>query len=237
MPHPDFVSAAVRLAKRYPHSPPGRASHYLHHFRRLVESGKVPAVVLWTRVSGNEQQRRGNRDDQDPNLRHVARRLGVRVAGVVGYTGSGADLDDMRLWLERAVALARKHGGAVLAETTDRFARHPFFNPKTDPGLIPMRHQFKALADLAGDVILATHLHPDASPKQVRSYQTKRGQRAKGKPGGRPKNNPPGYKKERREAMRDEVIRLRKLNVSRRRIAALIGVAYPTVRRWVAELL
>src|SRR4051794_26221246 len=103
MPHPDFVTAAVRLAKLYPHSPPGRASHYLHHFHALFKSGRVRGVVLWCRVSTGGQRRRGNLEQQDQNLRQIVDRYRVPVLGTSGFTGSGAELEEVRLWLSPAI--------------------------------------------------------------------------------------------------------------------------------------
>jgi hypothetical protein len=88
---------------------------------------------------------------------------------------------------------------------------------------------------LANGVTLATHLHPDASPSEVRSYQRKRGQRQKGHRGGRPRSNPPGHKKRLRSALSlRQCRRLRDQHgYSLRKLADLFGVCAATIRQWL----
>jgi hypothetical protein len=104
-----------------------------------------------------------------------------------------------RVWgirqLVPAIELARKHGAALLAESTDRYLRHHDYK-STNP-VPPTDDQFRALAELAGDVPLVTVLPPDATHGEVRSQQIKRGQQAKGRKGGRPTKARPGDTKRR----------------------------------------
>ena len=61
--------------------------------------------------------------------------------------------------------------------------------------------QFEELRRITLGVPLVTLHNPDASPEDERSYQTKRGQEAKGS-GGRPRDKKPGHKtRERKEKL------------------------------------
>ena len=112
-------------------------------------------------------------------------------------------LNNERRALRKAVRKARvkiKKGKSaiIIATSSDRFLRSRNFNTKTNPEVLPTEAEFVELRKLTRKVPLVTLLHPDMSPRQVRSYVSKWGQKVKGNKGGRPKMNKPGYKKQRR---------------------------------------
>lgn len=75
-----------------------------------------------------------------------------------------------------------------------------------------------------------TLLHPDATPAEVRSYQRKRGQKAKGNKGGRPAKTKP--EKNRKRWFRT-VFAMKREGASYRKIAAATGVPSKTCHNWI----
>ncbi len=228
---------AADADRRPPDEPAGRrsfrASDFIHDLADLAGAGTVTAVVLWCRVSARVQARTGNASDQEANLRRALQRLGIPVVAAFLHVGPGWDLHGGRL--AQAVQRAREHGAILVAETTDRFLRHPGYHSRENPDARPTEAQFRELARLAGGVVLATHLDPDASPAEVRRYQALRGQQAKGSRGGRPKLHEAGYKKRRRERLRPAVLRLWQSGRSVREIARRVRVPQTTVHNWISE--
>jgi hypothetical protein len=78
-----------------------------------------------------------------------------------------------------------------------------------------------------------THLHPDASPAEVRSYQRKRGQWAKGRRGGRPAAMPVGYKLRIRLLLRPYAAAMHREGTSIRGISKTLGVPAMTCFGWL----
>jgi DNA invertase Pin-like site-specific DNA recombinase len=232
-----LAEAEEQLRSLPPEPPPGKASDYIERFDHWIESHPGLPVALWCRVSARGQGRRGNPDDQESGLRRVVGAHGGRVAEVFPHVGPGWDTEA----LTAALATCRKRGIRVLlAETTDRFLRHPEYHSSENPDAQPTEEQFRQLARNAAHygVTLLTHLHPDASPAEVRSYQSTRGQRAKGKAGGRPKRKVPGAKKQRREQLGlSKTFWLVGVGYSRREVAEITGVPPSTVTGWVRNRL
>lgn len=159
----------------------GRASRYIMAASEATRKGT--RVVIVVRVSTSQQNHNRNLDDQLDTLRRwVADRGGVVVAEVP-HVGPGSDPS----WLRQAATLARQLGAVLLAESVDRFVRHPDFNPKACPDAQPREIDLQELRHCTEGVILATLLSPDATPEQIRSYQRRRGQSEKGNRGGRPR--------------------------------------------------
>jgi len=188
--------------------------------------------ILCCRVSGHTQHHNGNLDGQAADLRRVAEQSGATVIDRQHHVGSGTD----PYWLAPAVALAKEQGAKLLAECTDRFIRHPAYHSNDNPDAQARDEELKDLAWWAGGVTLVTLLHPDASPPEVRSHQRKRGQRAKGRKGGRPKVNKPGYKKQRRRLNMSKVFWMSTVGFSVRKIAELLKQHPTQIQRWISRL-
>lgn len=172
---------------------PAKASRYIGHIDGVVRSGDK--VVLWCRESSRTNK--SHLADQEVALRAAAESRGAIVVDVVRHIGPGYDHDhgDAPCWwaaVARAADVAENHGAKLLATETDRFIRDPacFISPKSQP----RESDFRRLAAAADGVSLATLAAPDAPPSEARSRQTKRGQAATGRKGGRPPGTP-GYKK------------------------------------------
>ena len=191
-------------------------------------------VVLWCRVSSGAQSATGNNADQEAVLRAAVESRGGTVVGVVAHAGRIADADDV---LCRATNLAAQNGAVLLAESTSRFIRHPHYHQNLRPHLMPTAVGLRDLRWLCGDVVLVTLLDPDATWQEERAYQSKRGQRRKGKPGGRPTKPKPGYKKLRRLQALPKVRWMKWVGMSNRAIAKSLATNEKNVRRWGAAFL
>jgi len=157
---------------------PGDATQFITQAN--IKSGDH--IVLVCRVSGCEQGRRNNHHDQEAALRELVSNCDGIVVGVIRIVISGFN----PYWLSRAVALAEEHDAKILAESTDRLIRHPAYHSSECPDAQPSISHLRGLNDWTEGIELLTLLDPNATPKEVRSYQRKRGQRMKGNKGGRP---------------------------------------------------
>ena len=210
---------------------------YISSIDAAVQPGT--RVVPWCRVSGPRQAARGNNGDQEAELRAaVEARGGVVLLPAHHAIGpAGACLAD----LHAAARAAAAASAVLLATDTSRLARHPAYNPKEQgkkktyqrPGLSALR----AVQFACGGVQVATLHPPDASPAEVRGTQTRRGQQQKGRKGGRPRKQRPGYKLLRRLAALPKVRTMKREGMSNREIAEALNVPRRTVDRWVGHFL
>lgn len=183
------VTARLRLRA-------GKASNYIAHAPAAIKPGDL--VIICCRVSRYAQKHRGNLSDQEENLKQRAKNLGAIVVETFPYVGPGYD----PYWLALAAENAKHLGAKLFAESTDRFIRHPDYHSQKNPNAQARDCDLQDLGRWTSGVELVTDLPPDATPKEVRSYQRKRGQAAKGNKGGRPRAN-----NEQRK-LRDAVVRL-----------------------------
>ena len=172
------VSAQRRIESR---NQRGTASDYIAPFSALVPGDRV---IIICRVSTRTQGKNGNLVDQKRFLRRELENLGCKIIGVVAYSESGFD----PYWLGQAVRQAKASNAKLVAETTDRFIRHPLYHSKRNPDAQARETDLGNLEDATDGVPLVTFLHPDASPTDVRSHQRKRGQQQKNRKGGRPRS-------------------------------------------------
>ncbi len=230
------VSANRRLELKYPQSPIAKASDYFVHFTALIQDRPGIPRVLYCRVSGREQNRRGNLRDQSDNQHRTVGQHENSVQACYREIASGWELDDGmdRPTLAAAIATAKKIGAVLVVESTDRLIRSVEYSKKNQD-VLPTVAEFDKLMRLADGVTLATLLHPDTSPGDVRSHQIKRGQRAKGHKGGRPRITKPGEKKRRREEMLPMVLHLHRVGESRREIAEWTGLPVMTISDWIRK--
>ena len=203
-----------------------KASDTIESFDRLRPGDQV---VLWLRVSGREQNRRGNLDAYQDWLSSKSKKRGAVVVARFRRIRSGMaeELDD----LEAAAEFAREHGATLLAFSTCRFIRPADYNSKTNPHAQPTPHDLERLREATKGTRLMTFVDPDAELDEVRSWQTKCGQKGKDRKGGRPQKA--GYKKRRRLRKRPRVLRLRKKGYSLRDISRRLKVPVKTVHDWV----
>ncbi len=191
-------------------------------------------VVLWCRVSSGLQNANGNNADQEAELRAAVAERGGIIIAVMTYAGR---VDKAEAELFRATNMAAENGAVLLAESTSRFIRHPRYHPKLRPHLMPTTLGLRDLRWVCGDVPLVTQLDPDATWQEERAHQSKRGQRRKGKPGGRQAKKRPGYKKEFRLRSIPKVRWMRYVKMSNRAIARALKTDEKNIRRWGAAFL
>lgn len=201
------------------------------HIHRLDELRPGDKVYLLTCVSWRD--RKGNHPDQYKNLRQHVEERGAIVVGAKEETGPRYE----PFYLLEARFEAESLGAKwILAESTDRFIRHRAFHSINRPDLQATEDQVRELAMFAGKLKLMTHLDPDATASEVRSYQRKRGQWAKGNKGGGSKKK--GYGLRYDQLPRSVELRLRELHVagaSIRKIEKQLKIPRTTVHRWVSQ--
>jgi DNA invertase Pin-like site-specific DNA recombinase len=220
MPKRTPLSARVRLL-------PGKASNYIRHWDDEIQPGDN--VFLCCRVSAIDQKRRGNLDDQEAVLREAAARSHAHVIGVHKEQTSGFDT----IWLAGIPERAKERKAKIVAVSTDRFVRHPAYHSKRWPDARAREPDLKYLKYVTDGVVLVTLAHPDATFEEVRSIHTKRGQRLKGRKGGRPPKPDDGSKKRRRIRLQPRVQKMRRNGATLGEITKETGVPRSTVARWV----
>ena len=175
-------SNTPRRANRRVRYEKGDASQVITH------QGIYPGdrVLLFGRVSSGPQERNGNLADQIKFLANFAQEQSAIVIGTIEIQHSGWAVYGSCEWLLDAVIWAIQSDAKILAESTDRYRRHPHYHSKLRPDLQAPDHDLQDLAMWTNGASLHTFLDPNATPKEVRSHQRKRGQWAKDSFGGNP---------------------------------------------------
>lgn len=152
----------------------------------ITHQGICPGdhVLLFGRVSSGPQETNGNLADQIKFLSEFVQDQSAIIVGTVEIQHSGWANYGSRGWLLDAVILAIQSHAKILAESTDRFVRHPHYHSSLRPNLQAPDYDLQDLAMWTSGVLLHTFLHPNATPQEVRSHQRKRGQWAKKSYGG-----------------------------------------------------
>lgn len=195
-------------------------SKYIAH---LVELKPGP-VVLYVRESSHGQKH--NLLGQEDLLSWEVERRGFAVVDLFREIVQGHA--EHRISLERAIWKAKETGSIVVAESASRFIRS-FKSPYVWPTVF----EFNGLMELADGVQLATLHHPDTHWQKERGLQSKRGQVASGRRGGRPAAGGPGWKTRRRVSKLPEAMKLRQQGLGYRTISKALGVPWGTVRGWL----
>jgi hypothetical protein len=116
-------------------------------------------------------------------------RRGYEVVGKYDHIGPGWDHEA----LYPAVRAAKEAGAMLVAADVSRFVRPLGYNGSNESAVL-QRYDLVELARVTRGVRLYTVMDPDATPGEVRSQQTMRGQRHKGNPGGRPVKGRDAYR-------------------------------------------
>lgn len=210
------LSAAPNVQRRLfnhyiPDSREAKASDYLHHLKSYLSKYPDALIIIYIRVSTHCQKYKYNLDTHETVMRKKLKKYKNSIVGIFPEVSSGWILNEDRWNLVKAVIKAKKfskNGKKVVIATTstDRFLRNEWWTPQNN--ILPTEKDFDMLRNLTCNIPLATLIDPDKpqNGNGVRSLQTKWGQKIKGKKGGRPKINKPGYKKQ---------LRLKKLAIVR----------------------
>ncbi|OHB56570.1 MAG: hypothetical protein A2Y12_04665 [Planctomycetes bacterium GWF2_42_9] len=220
-----------RIETLYPKSPSGKASDYIKHFQALAQTQTILSVILFARVSGRNQDYKGNLDAQMASLRQAVQPHEI----IAEFRAIESGWKDAQGRLQGAVEMASQTGAIIVTESTDRFIRNIDYHSKNNPSTQPNVAEYERLNQIAGGVTLATVQHPDTSWKKIRSYQSKRGQKAKNNSGGRPIKVQPGYKKKQRGKKLPEVIRLHRGGKTVSQISTLTRTPPSTVKDWISK--
>ncbi len=190
-------------------------------------------MIIYCRVSGRVQERSQNLSDQVKNLKNESKQRGFVVLEIISEVASGWKED--RDGLLRTVEIAHENDAVVVAESVTRFIRSRDYNSKTNRNALPTGADYNRLQLETDGVELATLINPDATPEEIRSYETKRGKKSKGNPGGRPKKRDPGYKKRERQMYLPIVLERYKQNKNIAAIARSVNLKYDTVYSWIVK--
>jgi hypothetical protein len=197
-----------------------KASDLLYELEHLRNA---KCVVIWVRVSGRQQKHRRNQTDQCDSVMHAVDAFAIPIIEVVTHIGSGKQISDTLL---HAISVASDHGAALIAESVDRFVRHPDYHSSLNPDAQAGGPELKRLASAASGVSLVTVLHPDTPPNEVRSFQRRRGQHAKQQTGGGDRT--PGFRKR-------HVLRLNEAGMRAMEIVSETRYPKTSVCRWLNE--
>jgi hypothetical protein len=170
-------------------------------FQPIEAAAPRSKLVAVSRVSHENQRRNGNLDDQERELLAELARRGHEVVCSYAYVGSGKYPD-----LGPAVSAARQTGAVGLAFITpDRAIRPSSYDRKDNPNAKLQNWDVRAYLSTSLPVYV---LHLDSTQAEHHARHTRRGQRQKGRKGGRPPKNRPGYKRDRRRVMLPFALRL-----------------------------
>lgn len=214
-------------------------TEYVSWWREIEEQSNSRKVVLYCRVSARSQNHRGNLDNYEVFLRKRMKQNGTtKVIRVFREVASGWAWND-RSEFREACRFTKKHGAILVAFSVDRFIRSRSYHSKDNPFVQPSEDEFEYLQFVAEGITLATVYHPNKSARKIRGIQSRLGQIIKKNKGGRPKknpsgpkNNPPGYKKKRRDELKEGVRILRREGTSYGDIATTFGLRRSTVQYW-----
>jgi hypothetical protein len=218
---------------------PAKASNYLYHFDDYLNQFLNVLVILYIRVSSGPQEDRGNLITYEKVLRKELKRLNIPIRDCCKDVCSGWLIHhEKRTGLRKAIrkAKAQNRKGInviILSPSSDRFLRNRYYHSQERPDLIPTEDEFSEFVKLTRNVPLATFLHPDMPPEKVRSKQTKWGQQVKGKRGGRPRKEYPGYKKKLRNEKLPIVLKLNNQGKRICEISNLTGIKGDAVSDWI----
>jgi hypothetical protein len=210
-----------------------KASEYLYHLKEYFKQRPDMRALIYARGSTSAQAYRRNLDTYEKVLRRKLKKLNIPIVGCYREVSSGVVLNYDRVVLVNAAKEAIIQKAVIVAPSTDRFLRNKDFNTKTNPYVLPTEAEFEELKKLTGNVPLVTLLHPDMSPRKVRGYVSKWGQKAKGNTGGHPILKRPGYKKKRREKELPKVRQLLKKGNNPTEIHRILDIPRSTISGWI----
>ena len=209
---------------------PGLASQFIHYWPTWCIEHPGGKVVIFSRLSTRGQQENHNHSQTINKLKDAVESKGLKLVGMVRCTAPGWS-SITRLKLREAAQLAQEHGAVILAESTSRFVRNKSWKPGYDAETT--LYDFERLEIVTDDVPLVTLEDPDKLSDGERSVQTKRGMYGKGKHGGRPRKEKPGYKKRIRIEKIELARELRAKGMSYRKIADTLHINHMTVYKWL----
>lgn len=238
----EIIEYIRKREKALPKSPEGNASKYIYHLDEYLKQHPDIEALIYCRVSSGPQKYKCNLVTYEKVSLGELKKRGIPVVGCCySEESSGWVLNDEREELINAIEEAKrliKKGRKIVIVTasTNRFLRNRDFRTTERPYSLPTEADFQQLNELACGVPLVTLLSPDMSEEEVRSYQTKWGQEAKGNKGGRPEKKEPGYKKRRRIRKLDKVRQLHKQGTAVCDIERQTGIKRSTIIDWIAEI-
>lgn len=185
--------------------------------------------IAISRVSSRQQKLNGDLDDQDWYVtKHITDR-GGKVIDHVKHLGKGPNLE----WLKEASNIALNRRAILVAESTDRYVRHPdAYQGRKNQRLLPRTEDIERLRKMLNGAKATTILNPEAEIEEVWAHQHNRGIEAK-RINGRNKDKYNGYKNDIRNEKLSRAIWLRNKGRSIQQIANKLGEKKPTIQKWL----
>lgn len=175
--------------------------------------------ILCCRVSSRQQKYNENAEDQAKYLRWLTKDTGIIILDTIIHVGPGTNPE----WLREPAKLARKKHANLLAETLDRYIRSSKYHSKHNPDAQATKKDICRLLKVTRNMTLMTYLHPHAAPKEVRSFQRKRGRWAENS-----RKRKRGKNLTKQQIRR--VLKLRKDGLSYRQIGQKLGMTHSTIQ-------
>jgi len=215
-----------------------RESDYFHSVEEIKEErGQKGGILAVLYDRGSTPQQEMNVEAREKGLRAECKKRGLKVLAYFPEVKNGVfDQLHKRKELHKAIRFAKKSNAVLVVPCIDRLIRASSRDGLFDP--LRKRHIME-LQKFLKNVPVVSLIPPDTPMREVRGKVSQRGQKGKGNKGGRPKKNPPGYKKARQKKFFDEVIRLYKKGFSYQRISRKIyrrhneRIPISTIGRWV----
>lgn len=218
-----------------------KRAKWLSQFLTPAEEAIKPGtpVILFVRVSTQNQADNGNLAIQESILREEVERLGGEVAGTVRYVGSAIYSKNPSIaeqWT-RAAKLAQARGAAALALSDDRYVRSAEHQATSgrQRGRLADQDEVAAMAEHFGDTTLAVVLPIGITQAGVDAERGRLYPKARGNVGGRGNKNTRRMKKRDAESLRPRVLELKREGKSYGEIKELTGISRSTAYHWVVN--
>jgi hypothetical protein len=185
-----------------------------------------------------------NLPDQDRNLRREMNTRGHTVVGVYPHRiRSGADIGELWNVADYARKLSKQYGRKVypVAESFDRVIRNKHFHSAKNRRAVPTFADVRYAQMMLRGEIIYTVESPTSTNEQQHGAHIKRGQRCKGRRGGRQlKKHTPGYRKKRLAKGLHKALKYRLVRglswrqiVKRLRRKYQIEISLSGLRKWI----
>ncbi len=196
-----------------------------------IQPGEEYAIVY--RVTTEKQADNGDLEDQLIELRGIIESAGAKVVYEKGHIGPGEDSE----WLEEVGEFTEQTRVRIISTNLTRLKRHPdAYKHRRNYDLQPRLVDLKELRKHTKGARIVTLDDPTAKPSEVWAERSRRGQRRKGRKGGRPEVKNAGYKKRRKNRLLPTVLEMLKQGKRPAEISRILGRADSTVRDWITSL-
>lgn len=205
---------------------PGDPAKYFHSFEDLDPGTTV--AILCTESTKDQLQ---NLHEQERWMRRkLALDKGIRVAKYFPYVGPRKSpfTSAYRKILREVSAYCRRRQIDLAVFATNRPLRAKDYHPEYNFDVHPTEQELEDLADWFHGIRVFSWVGPNASPTEIKRFETKRGKWAK-----RQSKKFPGSTKQRREELMQEALTLDARGFPQAEIERILGPDQTTIGRWL----